>query len=300
MQTRALKTLLEIERLGSFVDVARQLNMTLSAVSMQIKSLEAELGTDLFDRAFRPPQLTPMGKSVCRNARAVVEAEAALIAACRPTDRLTGTFRLGVVPTASIRLLPGFLHRARQTAPEARFEIETGLSDALQTRLSAGQIDCAVVTATPGSQSGLVHHRLRRDRLDFVAPSEVADATPDALFRSHAFFHFLPQSGIGALIADHVARHAPDPGRTIYLDSVEAIMECVNAGLGFTLLPEPDIRRHLGGGARIVTTDEAVPTRDLVLAWPAKSRLAAQVARIAALFPDEGSAPLRPGGARHT
>lgn len=286
MQTRALRTLLEIERLGSFAAVARQLNMTLSAVSMQMKALEAELDSDLFDRAFRPPKLTPMGRSVCRAARAVVEAEERLLATCRPTDRLTGSFRLGVVPTASIRLLPGFLRNAGQAAPSARFEIETGLSEALMARLVAGQLDCAVITAAPGGLPGLETRLLRRDHLVYVAPADSADLTPGALFRARTFFHFLPQSGIGALIADHVAHHRPAPARTTYLDSVEAIMECVNAGLGFTLLPEPDIRRHLAGAARIVSADGPSPTRDLVLAWPATSRLAPQIARIAALFPE--------------
>ena len=79
------------------------------------------------------------------------------------------------------------------------------------------------------------------------------------------FFHFQPQSGIGKLIADHVAPYRMAETRVIYLDSVEAIMECVNRGLGFTLLPEPDARRRLGAGACLGSDTPDTLTRDLVL-----------------------------------
>ena len=50
MQTRHLKTLVQIARVGSFATAASQLNMTLSTLSMQMKTLEEELNASLFDR----------------------------------------------------------------------------------------------------------------------------------------------------------------------------------------------------------------------------------------------------------
>ena len=86
--------------------------MTLSAVSTQIKTLEEELGVLLFDRAHRPPRLTPQGHAVCARAEDVLERETALVAECQTGGALAGRFRIGFVATASIRLLPDFLAHA--------------------------------------------------------------------------------------------------------------------------------------------------------------------------------------------
>ncbi len=284
MQTRALKTLLEIDRVGSFASAAEHLNMTLSAVSMQMKALEAELGVGLFDRAYRPPKLTPVGRAVAAAAGQVVGAEDALLTACRPSGKLSGVFRIGFVPTASIRLLPGFLRAARDQAPDARFDIETGLSDALEDRLLSGRLDYAVVTASQMPAPGLTARLLREEPLVYVAPAAYAELHPNALFATLPFFHFLSQSGIGKLIARHVADHKGAMRNSIFLDSVEAIMECVNAGLGFTILPEPDIRRHVGAQSQVVDPTAPVLTRRLILASTAKGAAPSDADQIAALF----------------
>ena len=135
MQTRSLRTLSEIAKVGSFATAAGNLNMTLSALSMQMKSLEAELGVELFDRTFRPPKLTPMGRSICDHAADVLAAEDVLRVACNPVDELAGQYRLGFVMTASVRLLPGFLIAARERARRANLRVVTGLSETLEAQM---------------------------------------------------------------------------------------------------------------------------------------------------------------------
>ena len=281
MQTRSLETLLKIEQVGSFAAAAEGLNMTLSAVSMQMKSLEAELGVTLFDRSFRPPKLTPVGRTVCAHAAKVAEAEDGLLAACQQGGELTGIFRIGFVATASVRLLPDFLIRARET--EAKFEVETGLSQALETRVLAGQIDAAVVTASARPQPGLRYETLRSERLAYVAPAGFSDRPIEQLFTQLPFFHFLPDSGIGKLIANHIEPLRRRQGSSIFLDSVEAIMECVNRGIGFTLLPEPDIRRHAGSEVFIFDAP-GTPSRHLVLATSARDSSAIRMQALSRLF----------------
>ena len=291
MQIRMLKTFLEAARAGSFVLVAERLNMTLSAVSMQIKSLEGELGVTLFDRSHRPPRLTPIGATVRDQAERVVAAQEAMLELCRPSDRLRGRYRIGFVATASVRLLPDFLINARNLEPDARFDIETDLSEALVVRVRSGRLDAAVVTAAPGRQPDLHHHELRRERLLYAVPGAHREQERPAL----PFLHFKPHSGIGKLIAAHIETRKDPPARTIILDSVEAIMECVNRGIGFTLLPEPDIRRSAGPEVTLLEPRDRDLSRSLVLAVPAKSGPRPQIARILKLFSTQRSAVSRTG-----
>lgn len=276
-----LRTLQEIDRSASFAAAAERLNMTLSAVSMQMKTLEEELGVALFDRAFRPPKLTARGRAVCDHAGVVIAAEDALMRECLPDDGLRGRFRIGFVPTASARLLPGFLIRAGRDTPEARFDIETDLSEALEARVLSGQLDCAVVTASATPANGIRYHELRTEALVFAAPATCAGLPMDRLFRDLPFFHFMPHSGIGKLIADYVG---DQPGRSIVLDSVEAIMECVGKGIGFTLLPEPDVARFSSERTCLLEPGAVRLTRSLVLATRKDRQDDLTLRRLHALF----------------
>ncbi len=284
MQTRALKNLVHISRVGSFAKAADQLNMTLSALSMQMKALEAELGVTLFDRSVRPPRLTPIGRSVVDEALPLLRREENLLKLCRPSDTLIGRFRIGFVTTAAVRLLPGFLERAKHKAPHATFEFETGLSKDLQAKVLTSQIDAAVVTDADGLPDGLSECVISEEPFVFAAHENLMDHGRDGLFSDHTFFHFMPDTGIGKLIASEMRLHRrPDSADTVVLDNLEAIMECVVAGLGFTLLPQPDVDRYRTNVIQKVPCPKPL-FRTLVLATARDGALATRAATLAALL----------------
>ena len=245
MHTRFLQALVRISQVGSFSRVADELNTTLSTVSMQMKALEDDLGVQLFDRSHRPPLLTPVGRTVTAHASSMLESERQLIDACGVRGQLAGTFRMGFVATASVRLLPGFLKNATIHAPAAEFQLETALSEVLEQRVLSGQLDAAVVTETEEEHFGLSVKVLREEAMKFALPPGYEKNSIAELFELIPFLQFNPGSGIGQLIEKKVRDYFPRRGlRIIVLDSVEAIMACVNEGLGFTLLTEPDIHRY--------------------------------------------------------
>lgn len=278
MQTRALRTLVSIARAGSFAGAAAELNMTLSAVSMQVKALETELGTPLFDRAFRPPRATPAGRAVTEQAVRILAAEEALLDLCVPGDRLAGRYRLGFVATASVRLLPGFVRRAREALPEARFVFETGLSAALETRVLSGALDAAVVTAGEaegkGHVTGLAHHDIRFEPLAFAADAALMRDDPRETLAAAPFLQFRPNTGIGTRVAAQL--DTMETGPRLVLDSIETIMECVRERLGATFLPRPDIERYRGADTVIFDVPGVVVSRRLVLATRAGDALTAK------------------------
>ncbi len=279
MQTRALRTLTRIATIGSFAESAAQLNMTLSAVSMQMKALEEELGVALFDRTFRPPRLTPAGRAVAAQAGRILGEEEALLDLCAPTDRLAGVYRLGFVMTAGVRLLPGFLRRAGDALPEARFAFETGLSETLEARVLAGGLDAAVVTAG-GAVDGLAHHAVRREPLAFAAHRSLMREGPGETLAAHPFLQFRPSTGIGKRIAGLV----PQTGPRIVLDSVETIMECVRQQIGVTLLAQSDIERYADAKTAIFNVPGIEAVRELVLTTRTGDPLTAKAHLLTRLF----------------
>ncbi|MEM9223240.1 MAG: LysR family transcriptional regulator [Pseudomonadota bacterium] len=284
MQTRALRTFVEIEKVGSFATAASRLNMTLSAVSMQMKSLEVELGAELFDRSHRPPRLTPLGRTIGARARQLLRAEGELRAACAPTDQLAGRYRIGFVPTASVRLLPAFLLNARIAAPDAEFSIVTGLSEALEDGVRGADLDFAVVTASAGNDPALAYATIREETLTFAAPPAPATLSPTELIEELSFLHFMPSSGIGKLISAKMEVFFGKGLRHTVLDSVEAILECVNAGVGFTLLPEPDVRRYAAPHTRIFSDGLEGLSRRLALVCAEQGQRREQAELVRGLF----------------
>lgn len=284
MQTRALRTLVKISNVGSFVQAAEQLGITLSALSMQMKALEVELGVALFDRTVRPPRLTPVGHSVVDEAIALLQREDSLLEMCQPSDELVGRFKIGFVTTAAVRLLPKFLKIAQERAPLASFELETGLSAVLQDRVLNGQIDAAVVTNVDGLPVQLSTRLLRREPFVFAAHEALLTNGLKGLLADHTFLHFMPETGIGKLIASAMVDQArPPTAKTIVLDNLEAIMECVAAGVGFTLLPVPDVDRYLTPHIEKLAAPDTLE-RNLVLAILRNGTLARRDAALAALF----------------
>lgn len=235
MQNRDLATLRMIAQTGSFREAAERLNMTLSAVSMQMKALEAALGGTLFDRSVRPPRLTALGRAAADKAGHVLAAERALRALTGPDAPLTGRFRLGLVASAGPRLLPDFLRGRPGVFPHATFTFHTGLSENLDHQVETGQLDAAILTATGVPAGGLRHRVLLRDRLIRAVPTDLAAEAP--------FLQFAPSTGIGRLIASALADHPDLASRPrLILDHVATIRACVAAGIGATILPESDLR----------------------------------------------------------
>ncbi len=267
MQTRHLKTLVQIARVSSFATAANQLNITLSTLSMQMKTLEEELQVSLFDRSHRPPKLTPIGREIADKAKLVLAAESALLESSQENAGLSGNYRIGFVATASVRLLPLFLKNAKTKSPHVHFDLETALSETLEERVLSGQLDAAILTASKQAEAGLKYDVLREETLVYAILKKHTKLSIEEMAQELPFLQFNPGSGIGKVIANHVRNLTSKSKRPpIMLDSVEAIMECVNEGIGFTLLAEPDIRRYANTSVMVMSTEGKPLTRQLVLA----------------------------------
>jgi len=271
MNLKNLNTLIAIADNGSFQQTALQLNMTLSAVSMQMKGLEEELDVALFDRTHRPPKLTPMGRRVVEQARAVSHTSAELFALSKQGEGLTGNFRIGFVGTSSVRLLPGFLMKARTHAPQAAFAVQNG------------DLDAAVVTSASLPRS-LKSHVLTTEELLFCLPEQAGNWAIERCMTELPFIHFMPKTGIGQLIADHLSEQRLAPKEVIVLDSVEAVAECVLAGAGFGILPKPDVERHANEGIVLRTLEPKAVTRQLVFVHQKRGVIADNANEILSFF----------------
>ena len=109
MEIRNLKTYIEVCEKGSFTRAAQQMGYTQSTVTAQIKQLEEELGTALFDRNGKHIQLNAMGEQLLSYANRIVSLEEEAKNQFSDVETPKGTLRIGVIESVGAFLLPDIL-----------------------------------------------------------------------------------------------------------------------------------------------------------------------------------------------
>lgn len=248
MQVQLLEVFHEVARRHSITGAAHALGYTQSAVSRQIAALEAQTGTQLFDRLPRGVTLTEEGRCLLPHAEAVLDR---LATAHRDLDALrglgSGRLRVGAFPTAVAALVPRALAAFRAAHPGVTLSLVEGRTPALLGRLLAGDADIAVVSAPP-------HHPLDVTRLDLhhLLDERLLVAVP----RSHRLAsrhtvrltELAGDSFVTGSVTDEntLLRASLPPEFQPRVDIVAAEwtgkLGCVAAGLGVALVPALALR----------------------------------------------------------
>ncbi|GAE15969.1 hydrogen peroxide-inducible genes activator [Bacteroides pyogenes JCM 6292] len=148
MTIQQLEYILAVDRFRHFARAAEHCRVTQPTLSAMIQKLEEELGVKLFDRTVQPVCPTAVGEKVIRQAR-VVLSQAAQVKEIISEEKqaVSGTFRLGVLPTIAPYLLPRFFPQLIEKYPELDIRVtEMKTHDILQA-LHAGELDAAIVAS---------------------------------------------------------------------------------------------------------------------------------------------------------
>ena len=98
-----------VHRTGNFGKAAAECAVSQPTLSAQVAKAEEELGVVLFDRRSRPVQPTEPGRRLIALAVDVLSAHHRLLAAADGSERICGSFTLGIIPTLAPYVLPWFL-----------------------------------------------------------------------------------------------------------------------------------------------------------------------------------------------
>ncbi|MGB3900284.1 MAG: LysR family transcriptional regulator [Mesorhizobium sp.] len=154
--------------LMNFTLAARRLNITQSALSRQIRTLETYLGVELFEKAGRNVRLTAAGQALFAKVNDVLQADRSLRMSAEDLGRgETGVLKIGACSQLIERYLPGFLKSWSERHPGIDIRIEDGGGPELADKLRAGTVHLTV-SARPSTPIDLFE-TLLLDKLGFVA-----------------------------------------------------------------------------------------------------------------------------------
>lgn len=159
-----LEYLLAVANYGSFSLAAEKCFVTQPSLSMQVKNLEEELGVIVLDRSKKPVLPTDAGLAVIRQAKEAVQAFAMVREVVSDLqNEISGTLRLGVIPTIAPYLLHRFIPDFVRKCPKVELQIREMMTGNIIRALDRDMLDAAIM-AGGTSPEGIREEELFNDR----------------------------------------------------------------------------------------------------------------------------------------
>ena len=270
---RQLRHLVALAEHSHFGRAAEACAVTQSTLSASIKELEGVLEAPLVDRTKRRVLLTPLGQETVERARRILDETQELALAARATRApLTGTIRMGAIPSIGPFLLPKVLPGLRRAYRQLKLYLVEDLTDRLVASLQQGKLD-VVLLALPYDCGPAESKILFDDRFVVALPGAHPLAKETRIKPEQLWSADLLLLKDGHCLRDHAlaACRLADRRRTEGFEatSLPTLVQMVDNGLGITLLPELGIEAGLLRGTGLVTrplaSDE--PARQIGLVW---------------------------------
>ena len=172
MEIRQLATFIRVAQFKSFSRAAESLGYSQSAVTVQIRQLEEELNTRLFDRMGKRIALTDTGERFFSHACDVISQVNQARMSVAATTELHGTLHIGTIESLTCLKLPAVLHRYRQHHPKVSIHITVGEPEELIEQMERGELDMIKGRAEPLYSNNW--HTLMEQREEIVVVASAA------------------------------------------------------------------------------------------------------------------------------
>jgi DNA-binding transcriptional LysR family regulator len=258
MADRRLQVFQTVARLLSFTKAAEELHMTQPAVTFQVRQLEEQFNTRLFDRTHNRISLTEAGKRVHECAERIFELYAEMDNSVRElTGDISGVLILGASTTIAEYMLPALLGDFKAKYPDITIRLKVANTDGIVSQVESNAIDLGVVEA-PVNNKNLVVEECRTDHLVLIVPPahELAkeDVVPIRRVAEYPFICREEGSGTREVMIEsmqHAGVSPADLNIAMELGSLEAIKGAVEAGMGVSILSNATIQKELKLGSLV-------------------------------------------------
>lgn len=286
MDIKQLRTLIHVAELGSLSKASLRLGVAQPALSRQIRMLEAELGSPLFERHGRGMVPTLTGREVLGRASQILKDMEALREAATPAQSdLVGTVAIGTTPTVGEIVTVPLVTRLKRAHPRVSVRLSSAFSGYLIDWVKRGELDFAIVYDPAPSPVLNVMPLMIEDLLLVGAGSDALSLDRPFQFQNLEAEPLVlpsPQHGLRKIVEAYALKAGIRLHASVEADSFNAMISLVQSGFGKTLLPLAPIYQTVREG-RLCAAPliDPTPVRRLGLAFPV-DRATTQAARLAA------------------
>lgn len=275
MADRRLQVFHAVAKHLSFTKAAEALCMTQPAVTFQVRQLEEQFNTRLFDRAHGRIALTPAGAVAYAHAERILALTAELESRLRDMgSEVAGPLLIGASTTIADFLLPQVLGEFKAAHPGVAPSLFAGNSETVQERLRERALDIGFIEGDTYLPA-LAGERLCSDELQVVcAPGHPLagrkSVAPGALVE-HAYLSREQGSGTREVIDHYLARAGIEPGAlhvAMEASSPEALKGLVAAGMGIAIVPRVSVEKEVRLGLLVRVPLSPPLSRQLTAVYP--------------------------------
>lgn len=252
MSDRRLQVFHTVAGVLSFTKAAEILNMTQPAVTFQVRQLEEDFNTRLFDRAHNKISLTKAGELVQGYASQIIDLYGEMSESVKDmTGDNTGIITIGASTTIAEYMLPGLLGDFQKQFPDVLVRLKVANTEAIVAMVEDNTIDLGVVEGEVNNQQLMVEdcqvdelvaivsndHALRGKKS--LVPAELID---------HPFIFREDGSGTRSVIVSYLQKQGIQESqlnKPFELGSTEAIKGAVEAGMGISIVSRATISKEL-------------------------------------------------------
>lgn len=272
---------MDIQQLRYFIAVAQELHFNRAAAKMhvtqptlsqQIQKLEKELGAPLLERSPQSTRLTAAGKKFLPHALSVLDQLQKGVQELREdADAVSGTVRVGVIPTIGPYLMPEMIIRLGKTAPRVRMELHEETTSVLLEKLRAGNLDVGIL-ALPVEDRGISSRVLKQEPFFLAVPEKHRLASKKAVTRQDVLQEkllILKEGHCFGQQSIQFCKLARTDARVVFEgSSLTSVLALAEAGEGVTFVPQMAVSRLSGFRLKFIPFSQAErPLRGIGVAW---------------------------------
>ncbi len=243
-----LESFVEVARHGNVSRAAESLFLTQPAVTARLKSLENDLGVELFVRTGRGMKLTDAGRAFLPYAeRTIATVDEARQLVSNLKQGTSGALLIAAAPAVSTYVLPGILRAFRTTHPHVRLGVRTGHTEEVLELVLRGEAHIGL--GRPIRHTDIELIPVLEDEMLLVVSARHPFATRGKVrmdeLAEERLILFDRTSSYHELTSSLFRQAGVVPASTLELDNVEAAKKMVQQGLGVALLPRMALAQEL-------------------------------------------------------
>jgi len=286
MELRHVRYFLAIAETHSFTRAAERLHVTQPTLSHQIKQLEQQIGTVLFERGTKEIELTAAGKlfkPYCE--RVLKEIDSSMLAISELEGLMRGTLRVGVFHSFSHSVLPPILSEFALRYPGVQVTAQLVPRVDLERQLINGDLDFAISYLSDANEQ-IVAEPLFEEELVFIVGSMHSHAGRKSMpMRELATLPLVlltPEFGARQFIDRYLADNGLSPHVVLDMNAVEPILATIRNSRLATVLAPGAIADS--SGLHLVKLTDPVPKRNVGLLWRRNGHRSAAALRMAEMI----------------
>lgn len=258
MEIRQVQSFVHVARLGSFSRAAETMGYSQSAITVQIRLLEEELGTKLFDRMGKKVSLTPQGKRFLEHASRILYEMNRTIMAMNEDRGLENPLHIGTIESLCTAKFPRILSQFHTLYPKVNIQITLNSPEKLIRMMEHNELDLIYILDTPRWNKEWIKVMEAAEPIVFVASvnSEFALRKEMVLqdILGEPFFLTEKNANYRQALDQHLALENRTLDPVLEISDTEFIIKMVERNDGLSFLPYFAVEKYIRSG-RITMLD---------------------------------------------